>query len=150
MASNDEILFESNFENWKQERAGGLEDVDLFSFYTLDQFLKPFDVTDEELLNGIVDGGNDGGLDAAYLFLNGALITSDTEVDAKSKRKEVHFVFHQGKDSKKGFSYLEINKFRDFCDDLFDLSLEASELEYKYNERLLDFVGVFKSKARDL
>src|SRR3712207_2319946 len=62
MGYNDLVALNANFENWKQDRAQGLI-VDPFLFYCVEQFVKPFDLSDEEILDGITDGSHDGGVD---------------------------------------------------------------------------------------
>ena len=41
--------------------------------FTNEQILKDFDLDNDELSEGIIDGGDDGGIDSIYMFLNGQL-----------------------------------------------------------------------------
>ena len=45
--------------------------------FSASQILKDYDLSDEEIENGIVGSGNDGGCDGIYIFLNKNLIMSD-------------------------------------------------------------------------
>ncbi len=59
MSQNDLIHLNANFKNWQESRGTDLPDVDPFVYYSVEQFLKPFDLNDDEILHGIVDGPND-------------------------------------------------------------------------------------------
>ena len=45
-----------------------------FESFAFSEILKPFDLTEKELQNGIVDGSDDGGIDGFYIFVNGVPI----------------------------------------------------------------------------
>lgn len=50
---------------------------DYFEFFASSMILKDYDLSDDDILNGITGQGNDGGIDGFYLFVNGELITED-------------------------------------------------------------------------
>ncbi|MEK7855251.1 MAG: hypothetical protein AAB288_04105, partial [Acidobacteriota bacterium] len=122
MSSNDELVLGAHFKTWMLTRGSGLSGMDGFTFYCVEQFLKPFDVADDEILNGNVEGGNDGGLDAVYFFVDSALVDDTTSFVSKGAAPELNLTLFQIKDSHQGFSPIEIGKLRDFLDDLLDLS----------------------------
>ncbi len=145
MSQNDLIHLESNFKNWTDERGKGLKKVDPFVFYCVDQFLKPFNLNDEEILYGITDGANDGGVDAIYFLVNrGELVRDDTDIDPKGVSK-ASVIIVQVK-SNNGFKMTEIEKLLLFTDDLLDLSLKAATLTTKYHAALVEIMRVFKEK----
>jgi len=146
MSQNDIVALDANYKNWKEERAIGLvAEIDPFVYYCVEQFLKPYDVSDEEILYGITDGGNDGGTDAVYFFVNGVLVREDTKIDTKSDKPRVNVVIFQMKNSG-GFSPIEINKLDLFTDDLLDLSIPAKQFKVKYHLELIEIMQVFKDK----
>lgn len=51
----------------------GLTSSEIFGLFTNEQILKDYDLDDNELMDGIIDGGDDGGIDSIYIFLNGQL-----------------------------------------------------------------------------
>jgi hypothetical protein len=145
MSQNDLIHLDSNFKNWQESRGAELKDVDPYVYYCAEQFLKPFDLNDEEIAYGIVDGGNDGGIDAIYFIVNrDMLVRDDTDVDPKTVTR-VRLVAMQMKNSG-GFSPVEIDKLFFFTDDLLDLSKPASAFTAKYNKRLLEIMHTFKQQ----
>jgi len=145
MSQNDLIHLESNFKNWQEGRGAELTDVDPYVYYCAEQFLKPFDLNDEEIAYGIVDGGNDGGIDTIYFIVNrDMLVRDDTDVDPKTVTR-VRLLMMQMKNSG-GFSPIEIDKLFFFTDDLLDLSKPASSFAAKYNKRLLEIMHTFKQQ----
>ena len=65
MSANDVVVLKANFNDWKQ-RAAGLRGIDPWLYYTVEQFIKPYALDDDEIEYGITDGSNDGGADAIY------------------------------------------------------------------------------------
>src|SRR5438105_3087911 len=102
MAANDVIALNANFATWQSERMPGLTGVDPFEYYCVEQFLKPFVVSDDEILSGLVSGGGDGGADAVYFFVNRRLVQEDTDLDSRGVHK-IHILVIQVKESE-GFS----------------------------------------------
>lgn len=146
MSQNDIVALDANFNNWKEDRAIGLAaEISPFVYYCVEQFLKPYDVSDEEILYGITDGGNDGGTDAVYFFVNGVLVREDTKIDTKSDKPRVNIIIFQIKSSG-GFSPIEINKLDLFTDDLLALSTPAKQFKVKYHNELIEIMQVFKDK----
>jgi hypothetical protein len=144
MSQNDLIHLESHFENWRQSRGKGLRSVDPFLFYATEQLLKPFDLSDEEILYGIVDGGDDGGIDAIYFLANkGELIREDSNLNPKTDK--VHLVIAQVKSSG-GFSANAIEKLILTTEDLLDLSRSSVSISTRYHSKLLGIFRSFKEK----
>ena len=50
---------------------------DFFEFFASSLVLKDYDLSDDEIFNGITGRGNDGGIDGFYLFINDELVTED-------------------------------------------------------------------------
>lgn len=145
MSQNDLIAFEAAFENWRNERAQGLN-VDPYLYFCLEQFLKPFDLSDSELESGITDGPGDGGVDAIYFLVNGDLIQEDSEPDVKSS-KVANLLLYQIK-PEEGFKPTEMQKLVFFTENLLDLSKPASHFSSEYNPEVLDFMHTFKEQYK--
>ena len=144
MSENDLIHLEANFKNWCDERAPGLRGIDPFLYYCVEHYMKPDDLSDEEILYGITDGPNDGGVDAIYFLVNRVLVQDDTDFDPKSTTK-VHIAIIQVK-NKNGFQPTEIDKLYFFTDDLLDLSRPVGGFTPKYHAHLIDIMRTFKEK----
>ena len=144
MGANDVLALEANFATWKTDRMPGLIGVDPFEYYCVDQFLKQYAISDDELQLGLVGGGNDGGIDAAYFFVNRRPVQDDTDLDPKTACR-VNILLMQVKQNQ-GFSPNEINKMVFFSDNLLDLSRQSPNYGTTYNAKVLEFMRVFKAK----
>jgi hypothetical protein len=144
MSQNDVIVLEANFEAWKP-RMAGVEGVDPWLYYCVEQYMKSYSLSDDELQFGLVEGGDDGGADAIYFLVNhGALVQEDTELAPKSVSK-IRLVFFQVKTSG-GFSDTAVEKLVLLADDFLDLSKSVQSLAYKYNANVRRVMKTFKDK----
>ncbi|WP_422003887.1 AIPR family protein [Pyruvatibacter mobilis] len=141
MSSNDAIVLKANFDDWKARVEG--TNVDPWLYYCVEQFVKPYMLDDDEILSGIVDGGNDGGFDAIYLVANQRQIVDETtELDTKNVSR-LRLIFMQVKESG-GFKPTEIEKGIEFTDDFFDLSKPADGFGTRYNENVVRIMRTWK------
>lgn len=85
---NSQVVLDDILKVFHQERAPSLSDSEFFELFCSEQLLKNFELSYEELQNGIVDGEHDGGIDSFYSFANGELITDD--FDPSSYKKDVN------------------------------------------------------------
>ena len=73
MSKNAQILLESLIEQEFQNNDNYSSISDYFEFFSASQILKNQGLSDDEVDNGIVGKGLDGGCDSIYLFLNNLL-----------------------------------------------------------------------------
>lgn len=114
-----------------------------FELFTANQILKDFDLSYDEIGSGIVDGSRDGGIDSAYIFLNGELLTEDSDLSTRRKNIEIELVLIQSKRSE-GFSEDTMDKFHATTEDLLDLSKPIDALADVYNEQLRQVIRRFR------
>lgn len=81
MATNDSILLNTILEQTKSQTANSLDDDDYFELFTFEQNLKKYDLSYEELLFGKIGGGNDGGIDGLFTFINEQALNENTEME---------------------------------------------------------------------
>lgn len=72
------ILLESILKQQKAQYPT-LSDDNFFEVYCADNILLNYDLSNDEIEEGIVDGSGDAGVDAAYVFVNRQLLTEDFE-----------------------------------------------------------------------
>src|SRR2546421_345940 len=84
MARNDIVLVDS-LVNKLKDQIRNRDDSEVFELFSFDQVLKDFDLSYEELETGWTDGGDDGGIDGFFVFVDGHLIT-DTDLGFALKR----------------------------------------------------------------
>jgi AIPR protein len=152
MSQNDILHLEAHFSNWKTGRGAGLVETDPFLYYALEQLLKPYNLEDEEIRYGIVDQGNDGGIDALYLFANHKNLIRDDADLRSSGTSRIHIVIAQIKSSlsETGFKLDDIRKLHSFVDDLLDLGTPAESYKHKYHQHLITLMNTFKDKYRSI
>src|SRR5438105_13083450 len=104
MSDNDRLVLDSSFATWVAGRGAGLpEHLDPFTYYVVEQFLKPYDPNDDDIIYGITDGPDDGGVDAIYFILNrSGFVRDDTAVNFRDVTK-VRIVIFQVKTGNEGF-----------------------------------------------
>ena len=151
MASNDIVLLDGVIATVAETAPSGLDDAEFFEFFSFDQVLKTYELTDDDLLAGQVGGGLDGGIDGMFVFADDVLLEED--YDASSARKNVVLMLHaiQAKRSK-GFEEAPLQKLEDTLEELLDLSKSRQVLEQcgLYSAQLLDRVEIFRSAIKPL
>ncbi|HFI0163287.1 TPA: AIPR family protein [Streptococcus suis] len=124
------------------------EDAAKFEEYIISEILKNYSLSEDEVKKGIVDGSDDGGIDGFYTFLNGNLIQETGQRFVKSHAKiEVH-IFTSKYEST--FQLHPLESIDSSISELFDLSLEASELTSKFNAKVLKQREIFNYIFREL
>ena len=81
MSNNDAVLVSGAFEEYKKNISKDVVDEsNMFEVFAVDSILKDYDLAYSEIIDGITGGGGDGGIDATYMFVNGELISEDTDL----------------------------------------------------------------------
>jgi hypothetical protein len=145
MPTNTEIVLKTNYEEWKKQRIGSYKGRDPWLYYCVSQFLKPYDLNDEELQSGLTDGGNDGGADGIYIFANQRqLVTEDTELDSRNVTKLRVLIFQVKLSG--GFKTTEIDKWIPLSEDMFNLSKPANSFGLRYNVDVVAAMDIWKNQ----
>jgi len=145
MGANDVLALEANFKGWQEKRFPvPKKDINVFEYYCIDQFLRPFDLSDSQLKTGMTGGGGDGGVDAMYMFVNGELIEAESELDPKTPNN-VKLLLMQVKEGE-GFSPTAIDKLYWFVDDLLNLTRKKADYHSTYRPELVTLMRLFKDK----
>lgn len=145
MGQNDVIALEANFDTWKTTRfSGAKKNFNAFEYYSIEQFLRPYGLSDSQLQSGLIGGSKDGGIDALYMLVNGELVDSETELDPKEPNKVSVIVFQVKEGS--GFSPAAIDKFFWFTDDLLCLGRKKADYHSEYRPELITLMRLFKDK----
>src|SRR4051794_11210359 len=135
VAVNDAIVLKANFSQWKA-RATGFTQFDPWVYYCLEQFVKPFELSDEEIQDGYTEGGHDGGADAIFFIINHRIaVREETTIDPKMVTS-ARVLFFQVKESD-GFKPTEIDKHIELAKDFFDFATPPESLSFRYNEAVI-------------
>ncbi len=103
--------------------------------------MKNEDVSFDNLMDSITDGGNDGGIDSIIIFHNGEYIEGDSEYNCKSS-SITKLIITQCK-TEKSFKETCIDKLITTFPLLFDLETENDELVTRFNPQILEKRNVF-------
>ena len=79
--TNNQILLKEIIKQECQNSSEYNNENSYFEFFAANQVLKDYEFSNEEIENGIIGGSNDGGCDAAYIFLNDEIIAPDQLVN---------------------------------------------------------------------
>ena len=149
--SNQIILLDALLKEKKFEVASKMSDADFFEYFAVENILKDKELSYEEIEQGITDGGDDGGIDAMYIFLNGELINEapDDFTDLKKQKPKIEIYAFQSKVAK---TYKEkvIETFHRTVVDLFDMIHDSSKFQIEYNENIRGKFDLFKNIYKEL
>lgn len=135
MNANDKIILEQILEQQQQERAPMSSKSEFFEIFVAEQVLKEHDLGYDELESGLIGGGQDGGIDAMYVLVNGELAQDDFDLSPLKKNVLVETVLVQAKLAD-GFGETAIDKFTASSEDLFNFSKDLEVMKAVYNDGL--------------
>ena len=141
-----QILLNAYLEQERQDNAYPISDDEFFEMFSASQVLKEYDISDEEVEQGICDASGDGGCDGIYLFADQALVTSEFNVDNAKKGVVLDLVILQAKTCC-GFSESAIQNWKTTCGNLMDISkgLTQDAFQSRYNEKVRCLFEMFRS-----
>jgi hypothetical protein len=142
MSDIDRRALESNFENWRKERAPHLPQDKAFELFAIDQILKDSELTDEQVSSGLTGGADDGGIDGVYFFIDRNLILDESDSPASAQSAQLYLI--QAK-YESGFKETAIERMHSFARDLLDYSKAVSSLTY-LNAEARDAITRFREK----
>jgi len=141
MAKNDVVLVDAILQQRISEALPSNKLDEVFEYFALEQVLKDFDLSRDELERGWIDGRDDGGIDAFFIFVNGHPIQDPGTFlwPRTGVVIEIH-VFTCKHHST--FEQAPIDSILASAQELFDLSFKREDLKGSYSDDVL--------KIRDL
>lgn len=141
MAKNDIILVDSIIEEFLENR-NCKDKGEAFECLSREQIFKDYDLSEEELESGWIDGKDDGGIDGIYFFVNGQIVNDEKgNIYPKSNIElEVFIVTCKHANS---FKMDTINNLYPTLIEFFDLEKENETLFSNYNADLLEKRNIF-------
>lgn len=134
MAKNDIFLIDGIIDTRLMAAFPSSDRGEVFELFSVEQILKDFALTTEELLGCSVDGENDGGIDFIFTFLNGSLVQSVYEISIPKRNAvlEIFFITCKHADS---FKMSTLDALIPSLNELLDFS--RSSFIGKYNQKVL-------------
>lgn len=136
MAKNDVLLLDGIIDERVSNAFPSKERGEAFEYLAFEQILKDYDLSQEEILSGAIDGRNDGGIDGFFIFINGHLLL-DTEsfVWPKSGSElEIWVITCKHHDT---FKQAPLDNLVASISELFDLSINATDFKADYSDLIL-------------
>ncbi len=145
MTTNHQIILNTMLDQQRADLGTGLSSDDYFHLFVTEQVLKNFELSYDELEDGIVDNGGDGGIDAIYIFVNGELAQKDSPLIDGKRNSTIDVYLVQSKNTT-GFTETAVEKCISSANDLFDFTKTSDSLKTVYNADLLAIRDVFKAQ----
>ena len=151
MTSNgsDVIVLDSIISQKKSDMAADLSDSDFFELFTIDQVLKNYDLTPDDLDFGKVGGGGDGGIDGFFTFVNKELLKEDIEIDSIKRNPLIEVFFIQATRSP-SFTESYVDKINTTLAAILNLSNDLSDFESIFNVGVIEKAKLFRKTYLDL
>lgn len=143
MSDNDIIILDKIVKGKKQQIEASLNDSDFFEIFAFEQVLKNYELSYDELIKGNIDGGDDGGIDGLFVFLNGELLDDDTNLEHLRKNPLFEIFLIQAKSSN-SFSELAVGRVISTTRNVLDLTKDTEKLKTLYNSKLIEKATTFR------
>lgn len=137
--SNNKIILEGCIKTFKESNEIDLNESETFEIFSISQIHKDKNITFENVVNSIVDGGNDGGIDSIMIFIDEEFIESIDEIAecTFSNKTTTKFVITQCK-KENSFKEGVIDKLITTIPILFDLEKNETALLSRFNSDVVE------------
>lgn len=132
--SNNKIILEGCIKTFKESNEIELNESEVFEIFSISQIHKDKNITFENIVYSIVDGGNDGGIDSIMVFIDEEFIESIDEVEQYtfSNKTNTKFIITQCK-KENSFKENPIDKLITTIPILLDLEKNETALLSRFN-----------------
>ncbi|HKF49027.1 MAG TPA: AIPR family protein [Terracidiphilus sp.] len=153
MTTNNALLVLNEIlQDLRQSTAPQIADDDFFEIFSAEQVLRYMRFACPKVEDGIVGGGNDGGIDSSYLFVNGRYLNGKlgiSDFDAYKKNVELDWVLIQAK-RESSFREDTLPKIKQTLSDAFDPSIDVKTLKITYKTEVIEAIERFRVARRAL
>lgn len=145
MSKNNQVLVEQIIRQEHLLNSNYKREDDFFEFFSASQILRDYDLSYDQIEEGICGNTLDGGVDSMYTFVNGDLILGDEDIDEKYKRNaDIELVIIQSK-NERTFGEEPIIKLLKISSNLLDLEFDQDNYIGRYNSKVLEKFEVFRN-----
>jgi hypothetical protein len=142
--TNNQILLTELIKQEFNDNQNYIKEDEFFEFFVAEQALKEYDLSYEEIEQGIKGAGLDGGCDGIYLFLNGMLINENDTNDLKfPKDIKLELFILQAKNTT-SFNEDAIMKWKTTSNNLLQMANKTTDYIGRYNNDILNSFELFK------
>lgn len=142
LTTNNQILLDQIIESELRDYESFSRKNDFFEFFAPSLILKDYDLSDDEIINGMTGQGGDGGIDGFYLLVNEELVTEDQIEDITIPRGAyIDLILIQTKYTS-SFGEDVIMKWKTTSENLLNIS-DFDEFKNRYNDRIIENFRLF-------
>ncbi|MCL9643061.1 AIPR family protein [Rahnella victoriana] len=136
MARNDTVLLDGIIEDRIEKNLPSNDKGEVFEYLVLEQVLKEYDLSFDEIGSGWVDGGHDGGIDGFYILINGHLLQdiNDFVWPKKGADLSVYIITCKHHET---YKQAVLESLISTVNEFLDFRVKNSELNGEYNEDVL-------------
>lgn len=135
--SNDQRLLDRILDDQHRRLAPLQARDDFFTFFAADKALQDWDLDNDEIMDGIVDGAHDCGIDGIWSFVDGRYVTADARQYLGSRAGTIELVVLQAKTSP-GYQETVVEKLHFHLPALLDMGRDEDDLAPHTNAKLLE------------
>jgi len=156
VTNNELVLLDQILDQRQKERDAPLPNDRAFELFACEQALRDFEVSTDDILNGLVGGGGDGAIDGVYVFLGDSLLEEDDEVFGEDfaptkvgqgARLSLWLVQAKREES---FTGTALDLVASSTSRLLDLGKSDEDLLAYYSSALVGRVGLFRTALQKL
>ncbi|WP_436980155.1 hypothetical protein [Streptomyces sp. enrichment culture] len=125
--SNDQRLLDRILDDQRRRLAPDQRRDDFFTFFAADKALQDWDLDTDEIMDGIVDGAHDCGVDGIWSFVDGRYVTADARQYLSPRASKIELVILQAKTSS-GYQETVFEKLHFHLPTLLDMGRDEDEL----------------------
>lgn len=144
--NNNTIILNSCISQFQKDNELTLQDSELFEVFTATQLTKHIELSADDVDDGIVDGGNDGGIDSFFILLDDQAISSEDDIESVVIRSNSMLqIFIIQSKTEKTFTESTLDKLITSAPVLYDLELSEEALLVRFNSSLVQRILAFRA-----
>lgn len=136
MARNDTILLDGIIDDRVASNLPSNKRDEAFEYFAFQQILRDYDLSHDEIMAGAVDGRDDGGIDGIFLLVNGNLLVDPASFFWPRQNSQLSVVVITCKHHDT-FRQAPLDNLVATISELFDLSIDSSDLQGAYSQTLI-------------
>jgi hypothetical protein len=145
--SNDRFLLDAAFTEHRTQYPTVTSIGDAFEIFCSDLILKRRRLSINEIIDGVVGGGKDGGLDGIYVFVNGALIEDKDMLPDHKSGISIEVVFLQAKHSK-DMEQVVLQKLESSLPLFLDLEPDQVKMDIHFNSDVQAKAQIYRNVVK--
>lgn len=148
--SNDLTLLNVILEEYYKDILEDYTQDEAFELFVVDNYLKKYDLTYEELEDGLIGGKKDWGCDGFYIIINDNLISNfEDYLDIKISRNDTVSCYVFQFKNKTSFEESVLEKFLSFSNHLTRLDKKFDDSEKVFDKKLIEKMTLFHQIIKD-